>query len=356
MTVVRSFGVNYDTGLVIDGHNTRRTFDRDVVRGELEVIASDLHATAVRVSGDDLDRISIAAAIAEDLGLEVWFAPFPHDLESDELVGFLAGAARRAEEVRRGGTGVVLVLGCEISLFCKGFVPGDDLEARIATMTDPHTWATPKGLELMRNGKDRAREVHRRAVAEARAVFGGRITYAAGLWEDVKWDLFDIVSVNAYRDAQNAAGYAHQLRAYHRFGKPVAITEFGCCTYRGASDRGGTGWMILQETSDSVTLDGFYQRDEDEQVKYLQELLEVFAAEGIDSAFWFSFAGFELQHRAGDPGNDLDLASYGLVATLDEGHGSTYPDMSWEPKRSFWALADAFARGRSTATSSDATV
>jgi hypothetical protein len=31
----------------------------------------------------------------------------------------------------------VLVLGCETTLFCKGFLPGDGLGGRIATMTDP---------------------------------------------------------------------------------------------------------------------------------------------------------------------------------------------------------------------------
>jgi hypothetical protein len=46
--------------------------------------------------------------------------------------------------------------------------------------------------------------------------------------------LFDLVSVDAYRDAGNAAGYRDALRAYRRFGKPVAVTEFGCCTYRDA--------------------------------------------------------------------------------------------------------------------------
>jgi hypothetical protein len=24
----------------------------------------------------------------------------------------------------------------------------------------------------------------------------------------------------------------------------VAVTEFGCCAYRGAAGRGGTGWLI----------------------------------------------------------------------------------------------------------------
>ena len=43
-------------------------------------------------------------------------------------------------------------------------------------------------------------------VADARRRFGGRITYASGTWEPVDWTPFDIVAVDAYRDADNAAG------------------------------------------------------------------------------------------------------------------------------------------------------
>jgi hypothetical protein len=347
---VRGYGVNYDTGLVVEGHSTRSRFDGEVARRELEIIASDLHATAVRVSGDDPERLSVAAGDALDSGLELWFSPVPYDLQPDALPEYFTECARRAERLRRwseGGDDVVLVLGCEMSLFCAGFVPGEGLMGRVATMTDPRTWSTPEGRAEIAEGFARAQRAHREIVAAARAAFGGRITYAAGIWEEVEWDLFDIVSVDAYRDAQNAATYREQLRAYHRFGKPVAVTEFGCCTYRGAGERGGTGWLILDRDADPPMLDGEYQRDEDEQVRYLHELLAVFEAEGIDTAFWFSFAGFELPHRPDDPRRDLDLAAYGLVATLDAGSGTAYPDMAWEPKRSFHALADAYARGLS---------
>jgi hypothetical protein len=350
---VRGYGVNYDTGVVVEGRATRSRFDGEVARRELAIIASDLNATAVRVSGDDPERLSVAGGHALEAGLELWFSPVPYDLQPDALPAYFADCADRAERLRRrsgNGTDVVLVLGCEMSLFCAGFVPGEGLTGRMATMTDPRTWSTPEGRAAMGEGFARAQRAHREIVAAARAVFGGRVTYAAGIWEEVEWDLFDIVSVDAYRDAQNAATYREQLRAYHRFGKPVAVTEFGCCTYRGAAERGGTGWMILDRNADPPMLDGEYERDEDEQVRYLHELLEAFEAEGLDSAFWFSFAAFELPHGTADPRHDLDLASYGLVATLAAGTGTAYPDMAWEPKRSFHALADAYAHGRSTGT------
>jgi hypothetical protein len=338
---VRVRGVNYDTGMTVDGWSTRSSFDPAVVARELRVIADDLHADAVRVSGDDLDRLAVAARAAVDAGLAVWFSPLAYDLGPDALVDLLAAAASRAAALPGE---VVLVLGCEMSLFCAGFVPGDGLQGRIATLTDPGTWASSSRRAELFAGFARAAETQRTIASRARAVFHGPITYAAGLWEQVEWDLFDIVSVDAYRDATNAVGFREVVEAYRRFGKPVAVTEFGCCTYRGAADRGGAGWMIVAPDRSSLT--GVHPRDEAEQVRYLHELSAVFDAAGVDAAFWFTFAGYELPRRD-DPRRDLDAASYGLVAVLDgERHGAAYPDMAWEPKASFHALAALYGGAR----------
>jgi hypothetical protein len=340
---MRTFGVNYDTGLVVDGRSTRATFDERIVRRELQIVADDLHASAVRITGEDADRLEVAARHASAAGLQVWFSPFVYDLGPDELVAHLAGCAEGAERLRHDGADVVLVLGCEMSLFCSGFIPGDGLQGRVATLSDPATWMTADSREALAAGLARAKDTQRRFAADARSVFGGPITYAAGLWEDVEWDVFDIVSVDAYRDAGNAAGFGEQVRTYHRFGKPLAVTEFGCCTYRGASRRGGTGWMVIDEQTESIA--GDLERDEAEPVSYFHELIDVFEDAGVDSAFWFSFAGYELPHRPDDPHHDLDLASYGLVAILDGECAKRYPDMPWEPKQAFDAVAARYGRG-----------
>ncbi len=156
--------------------------------------------------------------------------------------------------------------------------------------------------------------------------------------------LFDIVSIDAYRDAGNAAGYLEQVRGYRRFGRPVAITEFGCCTFAGASERGGSGWLILDRDVDPPALDGDYERDEGEQVRYFNELMDIYDAEEVDSAFWFSFAGFALPRRRGDLKLDLDMASYGAVAVSDAAGGGA--GVGWEPKEVFHAIAANFDRRR----------
>jgi hypothetical protein len=187
-------------------------------------------------------------------GLELWFSPVPVNLEPGALPGYFARCAREAERLRRAHEGrVVLMLGCEISLWCAGFLPGgDSVLGRIATVTDPALQRKPDVMAALASGLERARHTLRDIVRAAREKFAGPVTYAAAPWETVDWELFDLVSVDLYRDSTNAAGYRDALRSYTRFGRPVAVTEFGCCTYRGAAGRGGMGWMIVDEKSDPL--------------------------------------------------------------------------------------------------------
>ena len=135
-----------------------------------------------------------------------------------------------------------------------------------------------------------------------------------------------------------------------RKGKPVAITEFGCTTHRGAADGGGDslveGAIIEWNGASPVRLNGEYVRDEDEQATYLREVLDVFEAEGVDSAFVNTFARYDLPHHS-DPRKDFDMASFGVVKVLDGETGAPgrrYPDMPWEPKAAFTALANIYRR------------
>jgi hypothetical protein len=165
------------------------------------------------------------------------------------------------------------------------------------------------------------------------------VSYASAPWEPVDWRPFDIAAVDAYRDAGNAGTFRDELRGQLRHGKPLAITEFGCAGYAGAADRGGMGWAIVDETSDPPRLDGDYIRDETEQVRYLREMHQLFSEEVADLAFWFTFACYELVHRA-QPRQDLDLASFGVVRMLEGGPGTGYQGLGWEPKLAFTALAE----------------
>jgi hypothetical protein len=82
---MRAKGIGYDTGFAVGG-TFNRPFEPELARRELAIIRDDLHCTAVRLIGTDLDRIEFAAGEAAALGLEVWFSPFPWDLEPEEVL------------------------------------------------------------------------------------------------------------------------------------------------------------------------------------------------------------------------------------------------------------------------------
>ncbi len=329
---LRAKGIGYDTGFSFDGV-TRRPFDHEVVRRELQIIRDDLHCTAVRLFGNDLDRLEFAARHAADLGLEVWFSPFTYQLGPEEILNLLADGAERAEQIRRRGAEVVFVTGAELSLFNTGFLPGDSLEERVGNLLR----RGPGTRELLAGLPARINDFLFRAVTMVRERFGGKVTYASIPLEGVDWTPFDIVSVDAHRSKEVAHIYQQGIRALVAQGKPVAITEFGCTTHGG---RGG-GEMIEYDGITPVRLNGDYIRDEQEQATYLRELLDIFTTEGVDAAFVCTFVCYGWPHRS-DPREDLDMASWGVVKALEHRLGDTYPDMPWEPKAAFTALADFY--------------
>ena len=336
---MRGKGINYDTGFINKGTSSREPFDPAVVRREIEIIRDDLHCTAIRVTGGDPARLEVAAACAAEAGLEVWFSPFTCDLTAAEMLALLADCADRAERIRRRGAEVVFVAGAELSLLNKGFLPGDTLGERVALLNEPR-----RLRESVASVPARMNAFLGEAVAVIRARFGGRVTYAAMPFEGVDWTPFDVVSLDLYRSSEVAEHFAAGVRALVARGKPVAITEFGAATYRGAADRGARGGFAIEwddATAIPLRLDGEYTRDEGEQAAYLRDLLAIFDDAGVDAAFVFTFAGYALPHR-GTPRDDLDLASYGVVTILEGRHGDTYPDLTWEPKAAFAALADYY--------------
>jgi hypothetical protein len=341
---MRGRGVSYSTGFVRDGENSHERFDPSVVARELRIIRDDLHCTAVRVLGGDPDRLETAAALAAGLGLEVWFSPYPLELDQERMLALFADCAERAERLRRGGAGVVFVTGAELSIMGHGFLPGASAEERLALLRRPDDLRVAFPLI---SGKVNA--FLGRAVAAVRERFGGRVTYASVPLDGVDWAPFDLVSVDLYWSASIADQFAAGVRALVAQGKPVAVTEFGAATWRGAGDQGALGLEIVVRdpaTARPLRLNGVYERDEAGQAEYLRHCLAVFEAEGVDSAFVFVFALADFPHRPdGDPRDDLDLASFGIVTCYDDREGETYPGLWWDPKLAFAAVADAYRNG-----------
>ncbi|TQS40095.1 hypothetical protein [Cryptosporangium phraense] len=331
---MRAQGITYDTGWIRNGTTSIPHLDPERVAHDLQIIRDELHCNTVRLTGGHPDRLDVAAGLAVGLGLEVWYSPYPLDLTTDEMLTLFDDCAERAEKLRQAGGEIVFVAGAELSLFAHGFLPGDTFADRI----EPLVNRSPEMPALIAESSKRLDAFFATAVPRIRERFGGRVTYASIQLDRLDWTPFDIVSIDLYRTAAIADQFVDGVRAYVAMDKPLAITEFGCATFAGASDRGAEGLEIVEndpETGKPLRLDGEYTRDEAGQADTIRDLLEIFDAEGVDSAFVFLFALADHPHRPdGDPRDDLDLASYGIVRVLDDG--------SWEPKEAFAAIAEFY--------------
>jgi hypothetical protein len=346
---MRFKGINYDTGFISAGTTTREPFDPELVRREMNIIRHDLHCEAVRITGGYPERLEIAASHAAEAGLEVWFCPFTNNLTSEQFLALLPEFADRAERVRTRGAEVVFLTGSELSLVTAGILPGDTLPDRAASLADPH-----RLRPLIPGIRRQTNDLLCKAVDVARARFGGKLSYASIPLDGVDWMPFDIISTDAgYRTAHMASGFRENICAFvaqgRAQGKPVAITEFGCAAHSGAGDMAARGISDVVEWDDSgrpLRLKGNPTRDEDEQARYITELLNVFESEGVDSVFVYTFARYDLVDR-GKPSEDFDVASAGLVRVLDGGRrGQHYPGMPWEPKAAFTAVAEYYLASR----------
>src|ERR1035437_5664666 len=128
---------------------------------------------------------------------------------------------------------------------------------------------------------------------------------------------------------------------------PSSSLSVGCCTYQGAEDKGGRGFMIVDRKHPDQIKAG-YVRDQALQARELADILAVLATASVDGAFVFTFTSPTLKYTP-DPRHDFDMASYSLVKTYPDGsQGTTYPDMAWGPKDSYTAVANHYAADTSS--------
>ena len=333
-------GINYDVGTsTTHGTLSRETFDPQIVRREIEIIQDDLHCNAIRISGQDVERLVLAGNFAIQQGLDVWLSPSLPDATEEETLQYFEECARAAEDLRKQSPTTVLITGVELTAFMRGLLEGDTPMQRLSTLTNP--------LRLIKSTITKG-SFHKnlntflsKATTAVRQHFHGRITYASGPWEEVDWSPFDFVGVDYYRDAMNKKVYEKNLHKYFKHGKPVVITEFGSCTYKGAEDKGGYGWAVVDWSQTPPQLNQQLTRDETGQADYLIELLQVFERGKVEGAFAFTFVSPSYPYH-GENNHDLDMASYSLVKTYEDRRGSTYHDMPWEPKESFFELANYY--------------
>ena len=348
---VQHQGVHYDTGTMFRGPgyaiSTRRTaLDMSVVRRELEIVRDDLHANAVRIVGSDVGRMTAVAEIALGLGIEVWFSPAFFEYSLEETAARLVAAAEAAARTGAAHLGrVVFVAGSELTLFMQGIVAGKSVTERLQRLKGEPA--------LLSNGNLNAYLAA--LVPRLRAGFDGPLTYASLAFEQVDWGLFDYVGVDHYREARIKDRYVDMLQPFLSTGKPVIVTEFGMRTYHGAESSGALGFGVTDTTRLWLhtrpvigrfvrpRLKGTFQRDEAMQARELADTLDELERSGVAGALLSTFVT-PGAYADDDPRHDLDMDSMSLVKSLPGGrHGMVYPDMPWEPKEAFAAVARHFA-------------
>src|SRR5262245_45404911 len=131
-------GINYDIGTIShEGARSREDLDPATVKREMEIIKNDLHCNAIRISGHDIDRLTRAGELALQQGLEVWLSPSFVEATEQQTLDYFADCARAAEKLRQQLPHVVFITGCELTMFMKGLVTGDDMFKRMSTFMRP---------------------------------------------------------------------------------------------------------------------------------------------------------------------------------------------------------------------------
>jgi hypothetical protein len=329
-------GISYEVG--VDwaiNESSRPTWDIEVVRHDIETIRNDLHCNAISIFGTESERAIEAGAIAQEVGLDVWLQPRLPDGDMEATMEQLRAFAQGAEQLRQANPNVVLNTGCELTIFMSGIIPGDTYIDRLGTLGTNYMDMDQYSSAL--------NDFLGEATEMVRGEFGGDITYGSGLWEGVDWGPFDIIGLDHYRSPMTPGEeYARALRPFVESGKPVVITEFGLCTFEGASELGGSGFTIVDWSTDPPTIPAGYVRSAEEQATDLMAMLDVFEAGGVRGAFVFTFIEPTYTYSP-DPTHDLDMASFGVVKAFPADSGQGYNETGyWEPKLAFHAIAERY--------------
>ena len=340
-------GIVYDVGLKFTPESCSvDTFNADLVRYDMSIIANVLRANAVRIEGEDIGRLTVATEAAHHAGLKIFFNPWKMNADEKEVADYMAQAAQVAEKQRKKGVDLVFVAGCEYSMFDNGVFEGNSINERLATlMSFGQIKDKEAAIKIIQEKSQTLNRILANICRAIRTNYKGLLTYSSGTWEMVDWNLFDIVGVDYYRDIQTDEAYADGIKHYFNYGKPVVVMEVGCCTYEGAAQRGGNGFTILQGTTpDGKT--GIYEggitptRSEKEQADYIEKQIKLLNGSGIEGMFIYLFSYPIYPYR--ENGLDLDMTAYAIVKTYAKEHPRSQIMPPWEPKEAFYRLAEIY--------------
>jgi hypothetical protein len=346
--VIEHRGINYDVGTVM-GVNWRPDYNPKTVERELEIIKDGLHCNAVGISGKDIGRIIVTAEAALNQGLEAWLHPADWSNKPPEsTLAYITEAAKAAQPLHERYPGkVVFSVGSEFTLFQKGIVPGKTFRQRINT-------AFKQGFVKSGQHNKPLNDFLAKANEAVRSVFIGPVMYRSLSFEEVDWNNFDYIGIDHYWGEEIKDHYIDMVKPLFTHGKPVINTGFGFNTTNSpatgmASTLGDLPFFsILLHQQPHIgrfirpRLKVVNERDEALQAKRLADNLKLLDKAGFSGTFIDTFI-FSHYPYSDTPKYDLDRASSSLVKYFDSGkRGTTYPDMTWEPKEAFRAVASYY--------------
>jgi hypothetical protein len=165
--VLRQRGVVYDVGRAMGALavNWRPDYSPALMRRELDIIRTDLHANAVRLGGRDPRRLLAAAEYAASIGLDVWLGPELWNATPKRTLRYITEVAAAAEPLfRRWPDRLTFCVGNELSLFMRGIVPGRSHARRSRS---------PVLRDIVLSGQHALRSFLADAAASVRRVYGG---------------------------------------------------------------------------------------------------------------------------------------------------------------------------------------
>ena len=328
-------GITYDIGTEYSPNNlTRDSLSSEQVKFDMNAIKNELNCNSVKIYGKKPEKLLLAAELALHYGLNVWLSPRLINENTDNTLKYLKSIAIEFEKLRTAHPNqeLVFIIGGELTIDMTSFVEGNTIHDRIKNLTKP-LFFIKNTLGIKPKYQNLFNQFLKDAVALVRNNFSGKITYASAMWEKVEWFDFDFVSMNLYKASFNRSFFNQTIKKLVAIGKPVIITEFGCCSYIGADKKGPTGFSVLDTSKNPPVFKEKCIRNETVQADYIIDLLQTYTKEKVTGVFIFDFYS-QKNTFSSIPDNDYDMASFSITKSIENN--------AWEAKESFYKIGQYY--------------
>jgi PKD repeat protein len=256
----------------------------DITDEKLDIIHDELGCNAVLIFGNTEfeDDLIEAGRLAIRKGFDrIYVAPVYLDLPIDQTVQNIGRFAKKIRVLREASDSVVFMIGHEFTFDAYGIVPGETYPDRLWYPIQKPDWVRNSYWKVLNSTLP---DAFRRIIALCRENYGYQIAYAATPDEAasiVPWSdpIFESVSSDAYiweNVGWTENWIVNHLSELKRFRKPVNSTEWGCMTYKRASQE----WY--HDAPEDLAK---YPYDEDEQTKYIAQYCNTLNRARISGAF-----------------------------------------------------------------------